>query len=87
MEALGYIAAFFSLIGFLPQTIKTIRTKQTRDLSLTSFGLIVVSTSLWCLYGLSIGSPAIWFTNGFIAVCSTMIVVIKIRNDQSFRHN
>lgn len=80
MESLGYIAAFFSLVGFIPQTLKTVKTKKTDDLSLLTFLLIILSTTLWCIYGITIDRPAIWFTNGFIAICSTLIVVIKLRS-------
>ena len=52
MEYVGYFAGLFTLVGYLPQTIKTIRSKRTKDLSLPTFLIIGTSAVLWTIYGL-----------------------------------
>jgi MtN3 and saliva related transmembrane protein len=79
MEVIGYIAAAFTLVGYFPQTIKTIRTRETRDLSLSTFALIGSSAVFWTIYGIGKGAPAIWFTNSIIVACSLIITIIKIQ--------
>ena len=81
MNLVGYLAGILTLIGYLPQTVKTIRTRQTKDLSLLTFLIIGTSAVLWTVYGYSYDKPAIWFTNGVVAVCSIIITMIKLRED------
>jgi len=79
MEYVGYFAGLFTLIGYLPQTIKTIRTQETKDLSLATFLIIGTSGVLWTIYGLGNNKPAIWVTNGIVSICSLTITIIKLR--------
>jgi MtN3 and saliva related transmembrane protein len=59
-EIIGYIAATVGTIIFIPQAIQTIRTKDTRSLSLPTFILISLNNSLWLTYGLlSLNTPII----------------------------
>lgn len=80
MDMIGYIAGTLTLIGYLPQTIKTIKTRETKDLSLLTFVIIGVSAVLWTVYGLSSQQIAIWATNGVVSICSVIITVIKLNN-------
>jgi MtN3 and saliva related transmembrane protein len=80
MEVIGYIAGFFTLVAFLPQTIRTIRIRETRDLSLTTFAIITLSGVLWVIFGLSNHKPEIWVTNSIAAICNGIIVVLKIKH-------
>lgn len=80
METIGVIAGILTLVGYLPQTIKTIATRKTKDLSLPTFLIIGLSASLWVVYGLIKGLPSIWLTNSIVALCSAIIAVIKIKN-------
>ncbi len=81
MEIFGYIAGLLTLIAYLPQTIKTIQTRHTKDLSLSTFVIVGISALLWTIYGISQVIPAIWVTNGVVTVCSSIIVLIKLQND------
>jgi MtN3 and saliva related transmembrane protein len=78
MDTVGYLAGILTLIGYLPQTIKTIRTRETKDLSLLTFLIIGTSAVLWTVYGFSNEKPAIWITNGVVSICSIVITVIKL---------
>lgn len=71
-----------TLIGYLPQTIKTIHTRKTKDLSAATFLIIGASAVLWTVYGIANGKPAIWVTNGVVSVCSVVILSIKFRNEE-----
>jgi MtN3 and saliva related transmembrane protein len=81
MNSVGYIAGLLTLLGYLPQTIKTIRTHHTKDLSTPTFLIIGTSAVLWTIYGLGSAKPAIWVTNGVVTICSFVILSIKPRED------
>lgn len=78
MELIGVLAGALTLVGYLPQTIKTIRTRQTKDLSFATFLIIAISGLLWTVYGLSKQLPSIWVTNAVVTVCSITILSIKL---------
>ncbi len=81
MNIIGYIAGLLTLLGYLPQTIKTIRTRHTKDLSMPTFFIIGSSAVLWTVYGLGNSKPEIWVTNGVVTVCSVIILTIKLKED------
>lgn len=80
MELIGFIAGILSLVGFLPQAIKAVMTRQTDDLSLTTFIMVGISALLWVVYGLSNQLPAIWITNIVVAISNFVIVCAKLAN-------
>ena len=82
MEILGAIAGVLALIGYLPQTIKTIRTRQTKDLSYATFCIIGASAVLWTIYGVLKGLPSIYVTNAVIAICTIIIVIVKLSEER-----
>lgn len=49
---IGNIAAALTTISFLPQAIKTIKTKDTGGLSFPMYFMFVVGVSLWLVYGM-----------------------------------
>lgn len=81
MEVIGVLAGILTLVGYLPQTVKTIRTRHTKDLALTTFVIIGLSAMLWTVYGISKDAPAIWVTNAVVSVCSLIIVSIKLTGE------
>jgi MtN3 and saliva related transmembrane protein len=82
MEFIGTLAGALTLIGYLPQTIKTIRTRKTKDLSLATFSIIGISALLWTIYGLNEQLPSIWVTNAVVTVCSLLIISIKLSEEK-----
>ena len=80
IETIGILAGALTLIGYLPQAIKTIRTRHTKDISLLGFLLIFMSALLWAIYGLAKIAPEIWVANGIVMLCSGAVAVIKIHN-------
>ncbi|MGN7802431.1 MULTISPECIES: SemiSWEET family sugar transporter [Ensifer] len=50
------MAAVANTVCWLPQAIRTIRTKRTASLSLWSNVLLLLAVTLWCIYGLGIGA-------------------------------
>ena len=61
---LGLVAGGFTTFAFLPQVLKTWRSKSAEDLSLGTFSMITTGVVLWLLYGLLIGDVPIIVTNG-----------------------
>ena len=76
---LGLCAAFCTSASFLPQAIKTIKTKDTSGISVYMYSLFVFGTLLWFLYGLFSSNMPIYIANGFTLIFSLIILGYKIR--------
>jgi MtN3 and saliva related transmembrane protein len=76
---IGLAAATGTTISFLPQAIKTIRTKDTSGISLSMYSLFALGTLLWLLYGLMTNNVPVYTANGITLVFASIILVYKIR--------
>ena len=73
-EIVGIIAGALSCTTFLPQIIKTWKSKSTKDVSLTMFIIATISTSLWIIYGILIHSFSILATNIVVLLFSLIML-------------
>jgi MtN3 and saliva related transmembrane protein len=79
VTTLGFIAAACTTMAFLPQVIKTCRLKETRDISLVMYIVLVTGISLWALYGILIGDYPVSIANGITLILAVIILISKIR--------
>jgi MtN3 and saliva related transmembrane protein len=76
----GLIAAFFTTTSFLPQAIKTIRTKDTSSISLSMYVLFTFGTLMWFVYGVTSHNMPVYLANGITLILASVILFFKIRN-------
>ncbi|HLC90770.1 MAG TPA: SemiSWEET transporter [Candidatus Nanoarchaeia archaeon] len=76
---IGLLAAAGTTFSFLPQAIKTIRSKQTKDLSLGMYAILAIGILLWLIYGLLLQNLPIILANGVTIVFVLVILVLKIK--------
>lgn len=79
-EVVGIIAGALSCTTFLPQVIKTWKSKSTKDVSLNMFLIAALSTSLWLLYGILIHSISIIGTNIVVLLFSLIMLWLIFKN-------
>lgn len=79
VDIIGFAAAAMAAVIFLPQVIKTVKTKDTKGLSLSSFILISLSNSLWLTYGLLSSDTAIILSQVFLFPMGLTILVYKVK--------
>jgi MtN3 and saliva related transmembrane protein len=77
-EILGYIAAFLTTAAFLPQTIKTIKTRDTASISLAMYVMFTTGIVLWLAYGILIESMPMIIANIITFVLSATILLLKL---------
>ena len=78
--ALGLLAGSLTTIAFLPQVIRTWRTRSTADISLVMFLILCTGIALWLVYGLIRGDWPVIIANGFTLVLASTILIFKIRH-------
>jgi MtN3 and saliva related transmembrane protein len=80
----GLAAAVLSTISFLPQAIKTIKTKHTEDLSLGMYSIYSLGVVLWLAYGIMLNKLPIILANVVTLTFTIVILVQIIRNTKVF---
>ena len=84
----GYVASTGLILGFLPQAITTIRTRNTSGISVPAFLLMAIGAFAFMLQGVLHRPNVIWsmfITNAITGLCSAIIFVIKMQNDSKKR--
>ncbi|MHC1703986.1 MAG: SemiSWEET family sugar transporter [Tenuifilaceae bacterium] len=79
IEAVGIVAGALSCTTFLPQVVKTWKSKSTKDVSLLMFIIASLGTSLWLIYGILIDSFSLIFTNIIVLILSLLMLFLKIK--------
>ncbi len=86
-QVLGFIAASLTTFSFVPQSIKTIRTKNTEGISLWMYIFFTVGLFLWEYYGICTLQWPIIISN---IICITLVIPIlylKIKNSFQISKN
>jgi MtN3 and saliva related transmembrane protein len=78
-EWVGFVAAALTTFSFIPQAIRTIRTKETHGISLGMYVMFTVGIAFWLVYGLVLMSWPMILSNIVTLVLSATILALKIR--------
>lgn len=78
-ESIGLIAAFLTTSAFVPQAVKTIRTKDTSSISLGMYILFTTGIVFWLIYGFAINSLPVILSNSVTILLSLVILGYKLR--------
>jgi len=78
---IGYAAAFLTSFSMIPQIIRLIKLKESKDVSLTMTIALCLGVLLWLIYGIAIKDIPVIAANSvaFCVLCSTVVLVIKYR--------
>tara|TARA_B100000963_G_scaffold128904_1_gene112457 strand:+ start:1546 stop:1812 length:267 start_codon:yes stop_codon:yes gene_type:complete len=78
IELFGYSAAILTTLAFLPQLIKTFKTKRAEDVSLITLIMFLTGLSSWIVYGYKISSIPILIANVITFILNLLILIFKI---------
>ena len=82
----GYMASISMILGYLPQAITTIRTRNTDGISMPAFLMMAIGAFAFMLQGVLHRPNIIWsmfITNAVTCTCSAIIFAIKLYNDRN----
>lgn len=80
----GYIATIGMILGYLPQAIATIRTRNTDGIALPTFLMMGIGSFAFMVQGFIHKPEIIWsmfLANLVTTLCSIIIFSIKVYND------
>ncbi len=75
----GFAAGFISMFCFLPQVIKTWKSKRTKDISLAMYAILCSGVFLWLVYGLLIRDLPVISTNIFVLMLTSAMLFFKLK--------
>ena len=78
IEFFGYIAAILTTAAFLPQLIKTLKTKKAEDVSLITLIMFICGVGFWIIYGYKISSAPILLANIITLILNLSILISKL---------
>lgn len=87
IEYMGLVASSLGAFAYLPQVVKTLRTRSAADFSLSTLLMIEAASGLWILYGVLRAAPAIWLGNGVVLALTGLILSVKMKNILSHQSN
>ena len=77
-QVLGFVAGTLTAFAFLPQVLKTLRTRSCSDLSMTMLGAQSAGVGLWILYGVFISSLPVILSNAVTFTMCLVLLVLKL---------
>jgi MtN3 and saliva related transmembrane protein len=80
VEWIGGIAATLTTLSWLPQAMRTIKTRDTAGISLLAQVLLFIGIVLWLIYGIYIVSWPLILSNIVTTVLVGCILVMKLRH-------
>jgi MtN3 and saliva related transmembrane protein len=78
-EWFGYVAAILTTSSFVPQAVKTLRSRNTSGISLAMYIIFTIGVALWLVYGIFLVSWPMILANTVTLLLSLSILLLKLR--------
>lgn len=79
ITALGLIAGVLTTLAYLPQVIKTWKTRSATDLSWSMLIILCSGIILWLVYGFYVHDLPILLANIVTFILASIILILKLR--------
>lgn len=77
---IGLVAASLTTFAFLPQSIRAIKTKHTKDISLSMLIMLEIGVVIWIIYGSMISDIPLLAANTISFIFVSITLVLKLRH-------
>ena len=78
---IGYFAGFLTTVAFVPQILKTWKSKSASDLSLGMFLVFSLGVLCWLIYGILLAEFPIIFWNTVTLILALALLIMKLKFD------
>jgi len=79
IQVLGLVAGSLTTTAFLPQVVKTWKSRSAKDLSLGMFSLFCAGVLLWLIYGLMVRDVPVIAANLVTLLLASTLLFFKLR--------
>ena len=80
VDILGYIAGILVVISLIPQVIKSLKTKSTKDISLLRYIIYITGLILWIIYAILIKNGPVAIMNFIGLLLAVSILFLKVKH-------
>ncbi len=74
----GFIAAALTTLAFLPQVIKTWKTKKAEDVSIVMLLMFITGLFFWVVYAIKTKALPVLFANIITLILNSTILILKL---------
>ncbi len=78
ITAAGAIAALCSMVSFVPQAWRIVKSRDTSSISPVMYSFTVAGFALWTLYGIGLGQWPLIVTNSVCLLLASFIVMMTL---------
>lgn len=82
IQVLGLLAGALTTAAFLPQVVKTWKSRSAKDLSLGMFSLFCLGVAMWLIYGLAVKDVPVIAANLLTLLLASTLLFFKLRFKQ-----
>ncbi len=80
VTALGLLAGALTTLAYVPQVMRTWRTRSTADISLGMFLIMTAGIAAWLIYGALIGDVPLITANSVTLLLTGAILFFRLRH-------
>jgi MtN3 and saliva related transmembrane protein len=80
IDAVGFVAGALTTGAFVPQVLKSWRTRDLSGVSLRMYSLFTVGVALWLAYGLMVTSWPVIVCNAITLLLAGGVLALKLRH-------
>jgi MtN3 and saliva related transmembrane protein len=80
VDLLGFIAGALTTAAFVPQVVKSWRTRDLSGVSLRMYSLFTLGVALWLAYGIAVTSWPVIVCNAITLVLAGLVLALKLRH-------
>ena len=77
----GFFAGFLTTVSFLPQVLKTWKSRSTSDLSMGMLSIFSLGVMCWLVYGFLLQESPMIFWNSVTLILVLVVLILKLKFD------
>ncbi len=81
-DIIGYLGGIFIMVSFIPQVVKSYKTRSVKDLSIWMIIATLIGTGFWLAYGVLISAKPIIIMNSIFGVIVLYQLFLKIKHEK-----
>ena len=79
INTIGIAAGALTTVSFVPQVVKTYKTRSTKDIASGMFVVLGAGVVLWIVYGVMVNSLPVILANSCTLVLVAALIALKIK--------
>lgn len=82
IQLLGLLAGSLTTAAFLPQVVKTWKSRSAKDLSLGMFSIFCLGVTMWLVYGFAVNDIPVIAANMLTLLLASTLLFFKLKFKQ-----